>query len=155
ELPDDIPLDFLGPPQEPGHLGRLGHYEVAGVVGRGGMGAVLKAFDEQLRRVVAVKVMAPQLAASASARRRFTRVAQAGAAVRDEHVIDIYEVGEAGGLPYLVMEYVSGVSLQERLDRAGPLPLAEILRIGVQVAAGLAAAHRQGLVHRDVKPANI
>jgi WD40 repeat protein len=155
EGPDDIPLDFLGPPQEPGHLGRLGPYEVAERIGRGGMGAVLKAFDERLRRVVALKVMAPQLAASASARRRFTREAQAAAAVRDEHVTAIYEVGEAGGLPYLVMEYVSGASLQERLDRAGPLPLAETLRIGVQVAAGLAAAHRQGLVHRDVKPANI
>src|SRR5262249_59177967 len=91
-------------------------------------------------------------AAGASAGRRFARGAQAAAAVRDEHVIAIYEVGEAGGLPYLVMEYVGGLSLQERLDRAGPLPLAEILRIGAQAAAGLAAAHRQGLGAPGVKP---
>jgi WD40 repeat protein len=153
--PEDVPLDFLDPPDRPGTLGRLGPYEVHEVLGRGGMGVVLRAFDARLRRVVAIKVMRPQLATSATARRRFTREAQAAAAVRDEHVIDIHAVEEANGLPYLVMEYVAGVSLQERLDRAGPLQLQEILRIGAQTAAGLAAAHAQGLVHRDIKPANI
>src|SRR5439155_7958311 len=73
----------------------------------------------------------------------------------DDHVIGIYAVEEANGLPYLVMEYIAGQSLQERLDRTGPLELKEVLRIGMQTAAGLAAAHKQGLVHRDVKPANI
>src|SRR5205823_3462976 len=77
------------------------------------------------------------------------------AAVRNEHVIGIYAVEEANELPYLVMEFVNGLSLQERLDRSGPLELQEVLRIGLQTAAGLAAAHAQGLVHRDVKPANI
>jgi hypothetical protein len=149
------PLAFLGPPGRPGSLGRLGHYEVLEVVGRGGMGVVLKALDEKLQRVVAIKVMAPQLATSAGARQRFVREAQAAAAVRDEHVVDIHAVEEANGLPYLVMEYVAGVSLQERLDRTGPLQLKEVLRIGMQAAVGLAAAHKQGLVHRDVKPANI
>jgi anti-sigma factor RsiW len=148
-------LDFLGPPRQPGELGRLGHYAVREVLGRGGMGVVLKAFDEALQRVVAIKVMAPQLATSAAARQRFAREARAAAAVRDEHVIDIHAVEEANGLPYLVMEYVAGVSLQERLDRTGPLEPKEVLRIGAQVAAGLAAAHAHGLVHRDVKPANI
>jgi hypothetical protein len=122
---------------------------------RGGMGIVLKAFDESLHRVVAVKVMAPQLATSATARQRFVREVQAAAAVRDEHVVDIYAVEEAKGLPFFVMEYIGGQSLQERLDRTGPLEVKEILRIGMQAARGLAAAHAQGLIHRDVKPANI
>jgi WD40 repeat protein len=152
---DEPPLDFLDPPEKPGQLGRLGHYEVQQVLGRGGMGIVLKAFDQVLHRVIAIKVMAPQLATCATARRRFVREARAAAAVRHEHVIDIHAVDEANGLPYLVMEYVAGPSLQQRLDRTGPLELHEVLRIGMQTAAGLAAAHKQGLVHRDVKPANI
>jgi hypothetical protein len=156
EAPDaDESLDFLAPSDKAGSLGRLGHYEVQGVVGRGGMGVVLKAFDETLHRVVAVKVMAPQLAASTTARRRFTREARAAAAVSHDHVVTIHAVEEADRLPYIVMQYVAGVSLQDRLDRTGPLPLAEVLRIGAQTASGLAAAHAQGLVHRDVKPANI
>ena len=125
------------------------------MVGQGGMGVVLKAFDEVLHRVVAIKVLAPQLATSASARKRFIREAQAAAAVCHEHVVAIHAVEEADGLPYLVMEYVAGQSLQDRLDQDGPLELEEILRIGMQTAAGLAAAHAQGLVHRDIKPANI
>jgi serine/threonine protein kinase/mono/diheme cytochrome c family protein len=153
EVPESK-LDFLTPSEKPDTLGRLGHYEVTEVIGRGGMGVVLKAFDEKLHRVVAIKVMAPQLA-SATARKRFTREARAAAAVRNEHVIDIHAVEEAKGLPYLVMEYVSGLSLQEHLDRAGPLGAEEVLRIGMQVATGLAAAHAQGLIHRDIKPANI
>jgi WD40 repeat protein len=151
----DLALDFLAPSERPGALGRLGHYDVLEVVGRGGFGVVLKAFDNVLQRVVAVKVMAPQLAVTASARKRFIREAQAAAAVRDEHVIDIHAVEEVNGLPYLVMEYVNGLSLQERLDRDGPLELKEVLRIAMQTASGLAKAHAQGLVHRDVKPANI
>jgi WD40 repeat protein len=119
------------------------------------MGVVLQALDPRLQRVVAIKVLAPQLAVSAAARRRFVREAQAAAAVRDVYVVDVHAVDEANGVPYLVMEYVSGISLQERLDRHGPLQLREVLRIGMQAAAGLAAAHAQGLVHRDVKPANI
>lgn len=151
----ELPLDFLSPSDKPGVLGHMKHYEVRAVVGRGGMGVVLKAFDESLHRMVAVKVMAPQLAASSSARQRFVREARAAAAVTHEHVVTIHAVDEVGGLPYLVMQFVDGVSLQDRLDRSGTLPLAEILRIGAQAAAGLAAAHAQGLVHRDVKPANI
>jgi serine/threonine-protein kinase len=152
---DDQSLDFLDPPREPGHLGRLSHYEILEVIGRGGMGIVLKAFDEALHRVVAVKVMAPQLATSATARQRFIREVQAAAAVRDEHVVAIHAVDEDKGLPFFVMEYIGGQSLQERLDRSGPLEIKEILRIGMQAARGLAAAHAQGLIHRDVKPANI
>jgi WD40 repeat protein/serine/threonine protein kinase len=116
---------------------------------------VLKAIDEKLQRVVAIKVMAPQLAANVTARKRFTREAQAAAAVRHENVIGVHAVEEANGIPYLVMEYLSGVSLQQRLDHGGALELPRILRIGMQTASGLAAAHAQGLIHRDIKPANI
>ena len=148
-------LDFLAPSDKPGSLGRLDHYEIEEVVGRGGMGLVLKAFDEKLHRVVAVKVMAPQLATSATARKRFAREARAAAAIRNEHVVNIHAVEDTGPLPYLVMEYITGPSLQDRLDKNGPLQVAEILRTGMQTAAGLAAAHVRGLIHRDVKPSNI
>ena len=136
-------------------LGRWGTYEVVGVVGTGGMGVVLKAFDAALNRYVAIKVLAPHLGSSGAARKRFSREAQASAAVVHDNVIEIYDVAETAGLPYLVMPYVRGPSLQRRLDDGGPMALAEILRVGMQAAAGLAAAHAQGLVHRDVKPANI
>jgi serine/threonine protein kinase len=99
--------------------------------------------------------MAPQLATSAVARQRFIREARAAAAVSHDHVVPIYAVADEAPLPYLVMQLVGGQSLQEKLDRIGPLGLREILRIGMQTAEGLAAAHKQGLVHRDIKPANI
>jgi WD40 repeat protein len=149
------PLDFLAPPSEPGSLGRVGHYEVLEVVGKGGMGVVLRAFDDKLHRVVAIKALAPALASSGSARQRFVREAQAAAAVTHDNVIAIYAVEDTGPVPYLVMQFIDGLTLQEKVDRSGPLSLKEVLRIGLQVAAGLAAAHAQGLVHRDVKPANI
>jgi hypothetical protein len=152
---DEFSLDFLSPSDRPECLGRLGPYEVSESVGRGGMGVVLKALDPSLNRVVAIKVMTPQLATSGAARRRFAREARAAAAVSHEHVVTIHGVDTAGQLPYLVMQYVPGPSLQERLDRSGPLEVKEILRIGMQTASGLAAAHAQGLIHRDVKPANI
>ncbi len=152
---EEILLRSLAPSETPGHLGRLGSYEVVEVIGRGGFGVVFKALDPSLNRFVALKVLAPHLASNAAARKRFAREARAAAAVRDEHVVAIHSVEEANGLPYLVMEYVSGISLQQRLDRNGPLAVEEILRIGRQMAAGLAAAHAQGLIHRDIKPANI
>lgn len=148
-------LDSLAPSDDPRMLGRIGGYEVSGVVGTGGMGVVLKAFDAALNRFVAIKVLAPHLAESAAARRRFAREAQAAAAVVHENVIAIHGVAEANGLPYLVMPYERSSSLQKRLDDAGILTLPEILRIAMQTAAGLAAAHQQGLVHRDIKPANL
>ncbi len=161
QAPDDatfahtVVLDLLAPTDDDRMLGRLGAYEVVGVVGTGGMGVVLKAFDGSLNRYVAIKVLAPHLGSSGAARKRFSREAQAAAAVGHENVIEIHGVAEANGLPYLVMPYVKGPSLQKRLDDDGPLALTEIMRIGMQAANGLAAAHAQGLVHRDVKPANI
>jgi WD40 repeat protein/Tol biopolymer transport system component len=148
-------LGFLTPADKPGSLGGLGHYDVQEVVGCGGMGIVLKAFDQRLHRVVAIKVMAAQLATSATARKRFRREAQAAAAVSHDHVVTIHAVDEANGRPYIAMQYVAGASLEQRLQRGGPLELHEILRIGMQTAAGLVAAHAQGLIHRDIKPANI
>jgi serine/threonine protein kinase len=148
-------LDFLQPSDQPGVLGTLGNYEVREVIGRGGMGVVLKAFDPALDRFVAIKVVAAALAGSATARRRFSREAQAAAAVRHDHVVTVHGAHEADGLPYLVMQYVAGESLQARLDRTGPRELTEVVRIGLQTASGLAAAHAQGLIHRDVKPANL
>jgi hypothetical protein len=148
-------LDFLTPSQKPDSLGRLDHYEILEVVGHGGMGVVLKGFDEKLRRVVAIKVLAPELAASGAARQRFIREARAAAAVSHDHVVTIHAVEEDHRPPYLVMQFIDGASLQAKLDTGGPPGLREILRIGLQIAEGLAAAHRQGLVHRDVKPANI
>ena len=148
-------LDSLAPSDDPNRLGRLGSYEVSGVVGVGGMGVVLKALDPALDRVVAIKVMAPHLANNGTARRRFSREAKAAAAVLHPNVIPIHSVCSDDAIPYLVMAYIRGGSLQKRLQRQGPLSTVEILRIGSQVAAGLAAAHAQGLVHRDVKPENI
>jgi serine/threonine protein kinase len=155
-VPEELPLDFLRPSDNPEHLGRLGHYEVLEVIGRGGMGVVLKAFDPALQRIVAIKVLAPPLAVHAAARKRFIREAQAAAAINHDHVVTIHAVDEADGLPYLVMQYVAGRSLEQHLNAAeGPLELKDIVRIGRQTAAGLAAAHAQGLIHRDIKPANI
>ncbi|WP_165233839.1 protein kinase domain-containing protein [Aquisphaera insulae] len=148
-------LGFLEPSERPGSLGRLGGYEVSGVVGRGGMGLVLRGFDEALNRYVAIKVLDPSRSRDVAARRRFEREARAAAAVVHDHVIPIHAVHESAGVPYLVMPFVAGPSLQERIDRGGPMQLREVLRVGMQIAAGLAAAHAQGLVHRDIKPANI
>jgi serine/threonine protein kinase len=148
-------LDFLGAPTESGSLGRLDYYEVLEVVGRGGTGVVLKARDCKLQRIVAIKVLSPRLAASSDSRKRFVREAQAGAAIRDDHVVSIYAVSDEGAVPYLVMEFINGMTLEKRLQQAGRLELTEILRIGMQIARGLAAAHGQGLIHRDIKPANI
>lgn len=133
----------------------MGVYEVSGVIGYGGMGVILKALEPSLNRYVALKVLWPHLAVHGAARQRFAREARAAAAVVHEHVVPIYAVDEFQGIPYIVMQYVPGRSLQDRITRDGGLPLEQILRIGRQIAAALDAAHAQGLVHRDVKPANI
>src|SRR5262249_54795659 len=150
----DSGIDFLQPSTRPDSLGRIGHYEVLEVLGKGGFSIVLRAFDEALQRVVAVKVLAPQLAATSPARKRFLREARSSAQVRHENVVQVYAVEEQP-LPYLVMEFIPGETLQQRSDRIGPLEVPEVLRIGRQIAEGLAAAHATGLIHRDVKPANV
>src|SRR5262249_6357064 len=125
------------------------------VLGKGGFGVVLKAFDERLHRVVAIKVLSPAYAAIGSARKRFSREARTAAAVKNDHVVGIHDVQGDADPPYLVIEFIDGISLQDKIDKHGALGLTEILRIGTQIAEGLAAAHKQGLVHRDIKPANI
>lgn len=169
ESTEDEIRPFLSACSTAGRLGSLGHYEIIEVIGRGGMGIVLRAFDPKLSRVVAIKALAPTLAANPAARQRFAREAKAAAAVSHPHVVTIHAVEECDDdrtpvtsrtrvstpLPYLVMECIAGQSLQQKLDKSGPLRLTEILRIGKQIAEGLAAAHKQGLIHRDIKPANI
>lgn len=148
-------MELLDASDDPQMLGRIGSYEVCGLIGSGGMGIVFKAFDRSLNRFVAIKMLAPHLATIGSARRRFARESQAAAAVVHDNVIEIYGVSEDHDPPFLVMPYVRGMSLQKRLTQHGALQLVEILRVAVQTSAGLAAAHAQGLVHRDIKPANI
>lgn len=155
---DSMAQNLLSPPSHPEMLGRIGRYEVERLIGVGGMGVVFKAYDTELNRPVAVKLLAPFLVESGSARKRFAREARAAAAVVDQHVVAIHNVESGDGpgkQPFLVMKYIAGGSLQQRLDRDGPLEVCEILRIGMQTAKGLAAAHAQGLIHRDVKPSNI
>ena len=155
ELATDFAVECLEPSSFPDSIGRLGEIEVQEIIGHGGMGVVLKGYQPELKRLIAVKVLAPQLAVSAAARRRFAREAQATAAILHPNVMPILTVHSGGSLPYIVMPYVACESLQQRVDVAGTLDLVDILRIGMQTANGLAAAHAQGLVHRDVKPANI
>ena len=154
---DALDLSFLAPPSDPAYLGRIGHFEISRVIGHGGMGIVLEAYDSQLHRTVAVKVLAPELAGDEIARQRFCREARASASITHEHVVSVHQVEKAGanGIPYLVMQLIQGETLEKRLARDGKLPLNTILRIGLQAAAGLAAAHAEGLIHRDVKPGNI
>jgi WD40 repeat protein/serine/threonine protein kinase len=147
--------DFLAPAQGPGELGRLGGYRVLKVLGAGGMGVVFLAEDPELKRLVALKAMMPALAASTTARQRFLREAQAMAAVQHDHVVHINQIGQHGDIPFLAMPYLDGETLEDRLEREGLLPPAEVVRIGREIAEGLAAAHAKGLIHRDVKPANV
>ena len=148
-------LRLLGPSDDPHMLGRIGSYEIVSVIGRGGMGVVFKAFDGALNRFVAIKMLLPHLAASGAARKRFAREGRAAAAVIDDNVMPIYKVDQWQGNPYLVTQYSRGMTLQQRIRDQGPLEVNEILRIAMQTAKGLDAAHAQGLVHRDVKPSNI
>ena len=151
----DFSVEHLEPSKDSSVLGQLGGYDVLAIIGRGGMGVVLKAYDRELKRLVAIKTLAPYLAHSSVARKRFAREAQAAAAVVNPHVIAIHHVQPTGRLPFLIMPLLAGETLAQRLKSRAPLELTEVLRIGMQIALGLAAAHDQGLVHRDVKPANI
>lgn len=146
---------LLGPSDDPRMMGRIGTYEIVGLLGCGGMGVVFKAFDPSLNRYVAIKMLAPMLIPSAVFKQRFLREAQSAAAVVHDNVVGIHATSEWQGNPYLVMTFVRGQSLESRLHHRGHLSLREVLRIGLQISAGLEAAHAQGLIHRDIKPANI
>ncbi|MBI3822598.1 MAG: ABC transporter substrate-binding protein [Planctomycetes bacterium] len=146
---------FLGPAEAPDELGRLGHYRVMRLVGQGGMGIVFEAIDTQLQRPVALKVMKPDVAKDESARLRFLREARITAQVKSDHVVVIHQVSPNNELPFLAMEFLRGDPLDKWLDRHGKPTVQQALRIGIEVARGLAAAHELGLIHRDIKPANI
>lgn len=146
---------ILDPPSHPEMLGKIDQFEVESKIGQGGMGIVLKGFDRELNRAVAIKVLAPYLASNGTARKRFAREAQAAAAVVHPNVVPIYAVNSSPTRPYIVMQLVPGNSLQTLVQDKGPLHPKDVVRVSMQIAAGLAAAHNQGLIHRDVKPGNI
>ena len=145
---------------------RLGPYEITALLGAGGMGEVYRARDTRLDRTVAIKILPPELATDPERRARFEREARAISQLNHPHICSLFDIGEAvptgpqppapspSSVSYLVMEHLDGETLAARLDR-GPLPLAEVLRLGGEIAAALDAAHRRGIVHRDLKPANV
>src|SRR5262249_28157242 len=147
--------DFLAPPQNPDELGRLGPYRVLRVLGAGGMGVVFLAEDTHLQRRVALKALRPGQPTSEAARQRFFREARALAARTHAPITTIHQVGEDRGVPFLAMEFLEGELLEERLKREGAFRVPDMLRIGREIAEGLAAAHARGLVHRDIKPTNV
>src|SRR6185503_1825845 len=132
----DDKLDFLQPTDEPGRLGKLGTFGVLRIVGRGGMGVVLHAYDPCLDRDVAIKVIDPKLAHNEVARQRFCREARAAAAVTHDNLVAVHQVDEdeGSGLPYLVMQLIQGESLEQRLKRSGKLSAVEVARLGMQAA---------------------
>jgi serine/threonine protein kinase/regulation of enolase protein 1 (concanavalin A-like superfamily) len=151
----DQRFDFLTSLETPGEVAWLDHYRVVRPLGNGGMGLVFLAEDTLLSRPVALKVMRPELADTEGIAQRFMREARATAAIKDDHIVTIYQVGQHHGLPYLAMEYLTGSSLAWWLER-GQAPSGElVLRLGREIALGLSAAHRHGLIHRDIKPANL
>ncbi len=147
--------DFLHPPQAPDEIGRLGNYRILKVLGAGGMGIVYLAEDAKLKRRLAIKAMKPALAASASAGERFLREAQTTASIKHPNIVTIYQVDQDRGVPFIAMELLEGESLEDRLRRDKKLSVAETVRIGREIALGLAEAHKKGLIHRDIKPGNI
>lgn len=146
---------WMGPTDDPTKLGRIGHYEVIGIIGYGGAGVVLRAHDSRLNRPVAIKALLPALAHNPMARRRFERESRAVAAIVHQNVVPIYTVDIYNDHPYIAMQFVAGRSLQQRIDKEGALAVSQIVRIAIQIAQALAAAHAQGIIHRDIKPANI
>ena len=133
---------------------RLGPYEVLSALGAGGMGEVYKATDIRLSRTVAIKVLPEHVASNPDLKQRFEREAKTLAALSHPHICPIHDVGNQNGIDFLVMEYLDGETLEQRLKK-GALPLDQALQIGIQIAEALAVAHRAGIVHRDLKPGNI
>src|SRR6202140_3901939 len=133
---------------------KLGPYEIQSPLGAGGMGEVYRALDTRLDRTVAIKVLASHLSSSPELKQRMEREARAISSLNHPHICHLYDIGSQDGTDYLVMEFLEGETLAERL-RKGAMPLNEILKIGIAVAESLAVAHRQGIVHRDLKPGNI
>ena len=133
---------------------KLGPYEIQAPLGAGGMGEVYRAKDVRLDRTVAIKVLASHLSSSPELKQRMEREARAISSLNHPHICHLYDIGSCDGTNYLVMEFLEGETLAERL-RKGPIPLNETLKIGIAIAAALSIAHRQGIIHRDFKPGNI
>src|SRR3954452_17635112 len=133
---------------------RFGPYEVVAPVGAGGIGEVYRALDTRLKRFVAIKLLRPGVAEKPEFRQRFEREARAISSLNHAHICTVYDVGQQHGVDYLVMEYVEGVALGAYL-KSTRLSMSETLRYGIEIADGLAAAHRRGIIHRDLKPGNI
>ncbi len=132
----------------------IAHYRIMSPLGAGGMGAVFKAYDKKLHRVVALKVLPPEFVSQQDRRRRFLQEARAASALNHPHILTVYEVGEDEGKPYISMEYIEGQTLRQKI-KARALPLKEALDFAVQIADGLAKAHDAGIIHRDLKPENL
>jgi serine/threonine protein kinase len=137
-----------------GRARMLGPYRLEVRVGEGGMGEVFRATDTRLQRTVAIKLLRGHDSSDSISRERFLREAQAASLLNHPNICTLYDVGESEGQPFLVMEYLEGETLREKLER-GPLPIDEILELSAQIADALDAAHTNGIVHRDIKPANI
>ena len=146
---------LLAPPSHPELMGRINRYELEQLVGRGGMGLVFRAYDTELNRTVAVKILALHLISIGSARERFIREARAVASLSHPHIVPMYDVVTDGEVPALVMQFIAGETLQHRVSRRGALPIEDVLQIGIQLADALSLAHSHGLVHRDIKPGNV
>ncbi len=149
------PYPDFAPAQQLGEIGWLGQYRILRELGMGGIGMVFQAEDCLLTRPVALKVLRPALAADNEYRRRFIREARLTAAIDHDHVVAVHQIGVERGIPFLVMKLLQGETLDDRLARERDLPLTEVLRIGREIAEGLAGVHEQGIIHRDLKPSNI
>src|SRR4051812_13629787 len=133
---------------------RFGAYEIVGPLGAGGMGEVYRARDTRLERTVAIKVLNSQLVASTELRARFEREAKIISQLQHPHICVLHDVGSENGAEYLVMEFLDGEALAEKVKR-GPLPVAELLKIATEIADALSRAHKAGIIHRDLKPGNV
>src|SRR5215475_6758418 len=132
----------------------IAHYRIIAPIGAGGMGAVYKAYDNKLQRIVALKLLPSEYVSQQDRRRRFFQEARAASALNHPHILTIYEVGEDEGRPYIAMEYVQGETLRQKIA-SNTLQLRETLDIAIQIAAGLERAHELGIIHRDLKPENL
>ena len=133
---------------------KLGPYEIQSPLGAGGMGEVYRARDTRLDRTVAIKILPTHLSESPEFKQRFEREARTVSSPNHPHICQLFDVGQQDGTDFLVMEFLDGESLADRLRR-GPLPFSELLKIAMEVAEALSVAHRAGIVHRDIKPSNI
>src|SRR5512132_4209581 len=129
----------------------IAHYRIMEPIGAGGMGAVYKAYDTKLQRVVALKLLPSEYISQQDRRRRFFQEARAASALNHPHILTVYEVGEDDGKPYIAMEYVEGETLRQKI-KSHALQVKDALGIAIQIAEGLAKAHEVGIIHRDLKP---